>query len=119
LPRRVGSIVCEIPLTAAVAPAHAANSLKILERSSFGPGYFFSIEVKRCHPAQQKVGRARTELSDAAKFGSGQAEIFGHTLHVVFPAAFQFQCRTPSGPISPPLQKSFGQEAACSSGGQG
>jgi hypothetical protein len=98
--------VRKIPLTAAVAPAHAANSLKILESSRFGPGYFFSIEVERRHPAQQKVGRPRTEFSDPAKFGSREAKIFGHALHFVLPAAFQFKCRTPSDPISPPLQNS-------------
>jgi hypothetical protein len=35
---------------------HCANALKILERSGFGPGHLVSVEVKRCHPAQQKIG---------------------------------------------------------------
>jgi hypothetical protein len=36
--------------------AHCANSLKILERSRFGPRHLVAVEVERCHPAQQKIG---------------------------------------------------------------
>jgi hypothetical protein len=53
---RISGIARKIPLTPAVASAHRANSLKVLEGSRFGPGHLFSIEVKRRHPAQQKIG---------------------------------------------------------------
>jgi hypothetical protein len=97
LPRRICGVARKAPLALAVTVAHRANSLKILECSRLSSGYLFSVEVKRRHPAQQKIGRAWTESRDPAQFGSGHADIFGHSLYFVFCAAFEFQCRTPSG----------------------
>jgi hypothetical protein len=83
-------IARKAPAAPAMTVAHCANSLKILERSRFGPGHFVSVEVKRRHPAQQKIGRVRAKTREPAEFGSGHADIFSQALHFVLPAAFQF-----------------------------
>jgi hypothetical protein len=100
--------------------AHCAYSLKILERSRFGLRHLLSVEVKRRHPAQQKIGRVGTKIRKPAKLGRGHADIFSHALHFLLPTAFQFEsCRASSGPFSPPLRNSLGQRPAFLSNGQG
>src|SRR5215831_13947984 len=49
-PSRISGIARKVPPASAMMVTHCANSLKILERSRFGPRYLVSIEVKRCHP---------------------------------------------------------------------
>jgi hypothetical protein len=52
----MSGIARKVPPAPAMMVTHCANSLKILERSRFGPGHLVSVEVKRCHPAQQEIG---------------------------------------------------------------
>src|SRR5262249_51241249 len=118
LPSRISGIARKVPPAPAMMVTHCAYSLKILERSRFGLRHLLSVEVKRRHPAQQKIGRVGTKIRKPAKLGRGHADIFSHALHFLLPTAFQFQSgRASSGPLSPPLRNSLGQ--AFLSNGQG
>src|SRR5215469_12835723 len=120
LPCRITGIARKVPPATAMMVTHCANALKVLECLRFGPRHLGSVEVKRCHSAQQKIGRVRTKTREPAEFGSGHADIFSHALHFVLAAAFEFQsCGTSSGPTSPPLQNSLGRRPAPLSNGHG